>query len=376
MANIVRYPKELVVGSTTDYIEFKTIRRDYEGTSPGGSAGRARGVSTGIFGRMTGYKDEPMQAAGKVLLPIPQKIAEANTQSYNSMALGPEVEAALTGGTMGFGFEGNKLDLADIAIRIAENTTLDFTTENLNKLGGTNLSRNAVLSATSGVIYNPMMEVLYDGPQFRRFNYQFLLFAKSEEDAKNIYSIVRFFQQASVPSSSGTTSKDGVASAILNATAANSISGVASTLSGASKQALNDGVKKALDPKGTTGGIGGIAQSFFGSIAGGALNTILGSAGGLAGAGAVNAGFIFSGEDRFIKNPPHLLVTYKRGSDDHPYILPPQPCIIENIQIDYTPGGNYTMLNNFASKGQATTVSTLITLTLTETKITYQDYYQ
>jgi hypothetical protein len=370
MANIVRYPKELVVGSTTDYIEFETIERDYKQTTATGSIGNRGPV--GGPNRMGGFKKSPLQTADKVLLPIPQKISEANRQTYNSTTLGPEVEAALTGSVIGSGNQGNRIDLADIAIRLAENAALDYTSQALNKLGGTNLSRNAILSATSGVIYNPMMEVLYDGPQFRTFNYQFLLFAKSADDAKNIFKIVRFFQQASAPSTGGAVSGSDVASAISNATAVETISGTIGTLANGTKKSIND----ILQPKVNQSNTGGQSGGILGNFVGGLVNTVLGGTGGLTGAAAANSGLIFGGTDRFIKNPPHMLITYKRGSKDHPYILSPQPCVIDNIQIDYTPGGSYTMLNNFASSGEATTVSTLITLTLTETKITYQDYYQ
>ena len=92
---------------------------------------------------------------------------------------------------------------------LAENFLLDKSVDVANKLGATNLSAAGLLSATSGVVFNPNLEVLYEGPDFRTFNFQFNLFTKSEEDAQSIYNIVETLRRASLPNSSGESNKIG-----------------------------------------------------------------------------------------------------------------------------------------------------------------------
>ena len=43
------------------------------------------------------------------------------------------------------------------------------------------------------------------------------------------------------------------------------------------------------------------------------------------------------------------------------------------MSVDYTPTGNYTVLNNFGETEKATTVATTITLTLTEIKNVFSE---
>ena len=55
------------------------------------------------------------------------------------------------------------------------------------------------------------------------------------------------------------------------------------------------------------------------------LGGLLQPAGTAAGAAATAAGVLFKGGSRFIKQPPFILLTYKRGADDHPFIQTTAP---------------------------------------------------
>lgn len=353
MSTIIRYPSEFTATPNTDYIHFTSVRRNYKSANLGP-------LSTTTTSAI--HDDEPQNGIAGIILYMPQRIAESNTQNYRNSTLGPEVSAALTGGPVGSG--RNTIDFADIAIRLVENRSLDFVAQALSKLGTSALDANSILSATAGVIYNPMMEVLYDGPQFRTFNYQFMLFAKSEADAANIYKIVRFFQKCSVPSLNGDVDKR-IVGPLNTATQVELLSGLATNTFDAAKNLIGG----ALNPDGSNKNAGA------GGGLGGLFNTAITGAGGFTAAVGAQSGLIFSGTDRFIKQPPQLRIEYKRGSDLHPYIKSPEISVINNIQIDYTPSGNYTVLNDFVSQAKATTVATVITLTLTETKVIYSDYY-
>ena len=175
-----RYPADFAVsGPSVDYLEMQFIRRDY-------SAPEVK------------YIPEP--SLNKILINVPQKVTEAISQQFNQSGLG-EMGRFLAGRS------NAGAAVKDALSRTAENFLLDKSVDVANKLGATNLSAAGLLSATSGVVFNPNLEVLYEGPDFRTFNFQFNLFTKSKEDAESIYSIVDILRRASLPTSSGEANK-------------------------------------------------------------------------------------------------------------------------------------------------------------------------
>jgi hypothetical protein len=338
MAGIARYPKDFTAGDSigTDYIIFTAVRKSYnQSNNPDSSSNNVLYNEDASFTEDTSIKDTT-----KVILYMPQKIMESYSQGWTNNTLGPEVGRILQGinsiGSQLVGAPGGMPGA--IGRRLLEEFVMNQALQGAAKLGASSLTANAVLSASGGVIYNPMMEVLYDGPDFRRFNYEFTLFSKSEDDAKEIYKIVNFFRFCSVPTYES--------------------SGVGSTL-GNSLQATS-----------ATNSIGGITSST--SLNNLAKNVVTGAGAATLSQTAGSAGF-YGGENRFIKQPPFIKVQYRRNATNHPYILNPKPCAITSLSIDFTPTGNYTVLDNFGKKQMATVVATTISFSLTEIKAMYSE---
>jgi hypothetical protein len=343
----VRYPSEFQATPNTDYIQIEKIIRDYSTLNQKGQD------DIGTYNQSGVNQYKVVGDPNTLIMNMPQKIGEQIAQNWRNSSLGPEGSNMLMGRTS-IGKDPAAFGLGIIR-RMIENSLLGTATTALGKVGASNINENSILSATSGVIYNPMMEVLYDGPEFRTFNFQFVLFAKSEKDAAAIKKIVRFFQNASVPSYTGQVNSDGLAGVL----ASSNVVDLATQAAGG----LTDIVGSILGGKDPTGGI-------F-KLGGGALGNLAKSAAIL---GTGNA--FFGGDNRFIKQPPFLRITYRRGTNQHPYILPLKPCAINNMSIDYTPTGNYTVLDNFGNETVATVVATNITLGLIEVKTIFaEDYY-
>lgn len=334
-----RYPSDFTATPATDYLEIKMIRRDYSSTSP------------------NYVLDSPPGGSNTLYLNMPQKLGESQSQNWANAKLG-EIGPFIGNrdSTTGNNF------FADIIKRLAENFVLGNAVNAFQKVGASGLNENGILSATSGIVYNPNLEVLYDGPDFRRFNYQFALFTKSEQDAKAINDVVRFFQYASVPSTGASSfdgnggggasgNRDGLRNTFLDATNINAAGDAVNTLY-----------------QFVTGNAQGTAQA--------AINTAVNTLTGLAGAAAGGFGAIFNGANRFIKQPPFLLLTYRRGGQEHPFLYSPMPCALNSLNIDYTPTGNYTVMDNFGKTGLATVVGVVITLQLTEIKNVFAEDYQ
>ena len=72
------------------------------------------------------------------------------------------------------------------------------------KLGQSmNLTAQQALSVTKGQIYNPNIEMMYEGPQLRGFTFSFQCSPKSSQDAQAIRNIVREFKKWSAPKPQG-----------------------------------------------------------------------------------------------------------------------------------------------------------------------------
>jgi hypothetical protein len=52
-----------------------------------------------------------------------------------------------------------------------------------------------LLSRTTGAILNPNLEMLFGGPQLRRFTFQFLMSPRDADEATQVRKIIRFFKQ-------------------------------------------------------------------------------------------------------------------------------------------------------------------------------------
>ena len=55
----------------------------------------------------------------------------------------------------------------------------------------------SILQRTEGAVINPNLELLFNAPTLRPFNFTFKLASRSETESKIIRSIIRFFKQGS-----------------------------------------------------------------------------------------------------------------------------------------------------------------------------------
>jgi hypothetical protein len=69
--------------------------------------------------------------------------------------------------------------------------------------GALGMSANSILQQRQGQIYNPNVELIYQGPQFRSFGFSFNMIPKSSGDAQAINAIIQEFKRWSAPKEAG-----------------------------------------------------------------------------------------------------------------------------------------------------------------------------
>ena len=74
---------------------------------------------------------------------------------------------------------------------------------------GGNVSLNQIQARTDGTIFNPNMELLFNGPTLRSFRFQFKMTPRNDDEMKQIKSIIRSFKKnmspKTVPNKEGAT---------------------------------------------------------------------------------------------------------------------------------------------------------------------------
>lgn len=142
---------------------------------------------------------------GTVWLPIQSQISDSNSVKWNENSM----NAAQ--------LEGLKIFNAGVEGGVqAALTKLLSTTEQVTQNAGTNDAVSAVIASyfaeqgvglgggsllprLYGAILNPNIELLFEGPSLRPFNFTFKLSARSKEEATEIKKIIRFFKQGMAP---------------------------------------------------------------------------------------------------------------------------------------------------------------------------------
>lgn len=160
---------------------------------------RPRSLQTG--GNLNPIGDRPTgDIIGTVTLPIPAGISDGKTVNWIQDELDPfkalGVDIAQTSIVQGIG-EGMKT-LGNLA-QAASNNSGDLGAAVSNALVQAATGTQNILSRTRGVVVNPNMELLFNGPQLRPFNFTFKMSARSSDEAVMIRNIIRFFKQGMSP---------------------------------------------------------------------------------------------------------------------------------------------------------------------------------
>ena len=186
------FPKNLIypsdIGqSKQDIIKFNMVKYEPKKFSGVGFAARRSVSSENII--------------GSVILPVPGGITDTNAVSWGSEKMNP-LEAATSALTLGF-ISGGTEGATDAAGAIAESVSAgreDIKTAIAAAFAGAATATGAqLLTRTTGAIINPNMELLFQAPTLRPFNFTFKLSPRNEPEAKEVIGIIRFFKQGMSP---------------------------------------------------------------------------------------------------------------------------------------------------------------------------------
>jgi len=226
-----RYPLEALT-ETTDYLSFTIV--EYQSVKQRGGGSLVGSPGSRRIGPQ-GTKDKAKNILGNIILQMPSNIQDGNAVDYGESKMNTLIGAAagVIGSTIkGAGeaaseaVQGNqeaaKSKIANMTKDIKgavgtdpslmdaakQFTTAKATSAALGVLGG-NVSTGQLLARQTGNIFNPNMELLFNGPTLRSFNFSFKMTPRSAAEARECKNIIRSFKLNMAPKTKGTGSIGG-----------------------------------------------------------------------------------------------------------------------------------------------------------------------
>lgn len=151
---------------------------------------------------------------GYVTLPMPNDITETNSVGWGEDSLSNVAAMLMPGavsavkqtadgnifGALNTGADLLKSTISDpgLSERIKQLLPVKAAASVVQKFG-VNVNPEAFITRATGAAINPNLELLFNGPKLRQFGFQFKMSPRSEDEAKEIRTILRFFKQGMAP---------------------------------------------------------------------------------------------------------------------------------------------------------------------------------
>lgn len=219
MAQVLRYPYDAIT-ETTDYLQidissYKAVGADLVSSST------ARKFKASDSSNPSSLSPSALVDKGTILLPIPSNIQDGNSVKYADDTLNGYVAGAFNATSKVM--EGINLeDLSGSASKVTNEVYkyikgdkgLNETTKRLMikslaanavSIFGGNVTIDQILARETGEIFNPNMELLFNGVTLRSFKFSFKMTPRSKDEAKQVKLIIRTLKQNMAPRTTGAT---------------------------------------------------------------------------------------------------------------------------------------------------------------------------
>ena len=151
------------------------------------------------FGFEDRAKDTRGRSIGSVILPIPAGIGDAQAVSWGGSSMSA-IQAALAQAALAE--ISNPQEGVDSIIKSAETVAAnsgEVGTALANTLAGMASGNQNLITRTTGAILNPNLDLLFQAPTLRPFNFNFSLSPRDPKEAETVMKIIRFFKQGMSP---------------------------------------------------------------------------------------------------------------------------------------------------------------------------------
>ena len=148
-------------------------------------------------------EDRNMETVGSVFLPMQPGLAEGNSVSWNNSEISP-IDAALAN------VSGAAVEGASKGIKQAGSQAMDAAKGGFENLQGVTKDEVAaffagkatgknIFTRSTGKMLNPNLELLFNAPTLRTFNYTYRFTPREEKESDGVRQIIKFFKKQMAP---------------------------------------------------------------------------------------------------------------------------------------------------------------------------------
>ena len=213
---VLRYPYQALTAHTDylqiDIVEYKSVKQSSGSLISNPSSGNRRIQGSKVVGstRPRGLATKALLNNGTIILPVPNSVQDGNSVDYGSSKLGNLQATAATGiknlmdadFTKGAGEYGTQIKDSVAQARdefvagvggggkAADLLKKQLTTQAVGMLGG-NITVDQLMARENGEVFNPNMELLFNGPTLRNFKFSYKMMPRNEQEAEQVRLIIR-----------------------------------------------------------------------------------------------------------------------------------------------------------------------------------------
>ena len=150
--------------------------------------------------RNTDKKGQIVDSIGTVVLPIPAGISDTNSAQWGGEPMNAkdaELSRLALSGITGGG--DGAVDSVKSTVDKISSGSGEVKTAVAAMFGEAATGVTGLLARTTGAVLNPNLELLFQGPTLRPFNFTFKMSSRDDKEAQTIIKIIRFFKQGMSP---------------------------------------------------------------------------------------------------------------------------------------------------------------------------------
>ena len=229
---VLRYPYQALTKNTDylqiDIVEYKAVGQDSGSLTSNPSAGNRRLTSSAAVGgtRPRGLSKSALVNAGSILLPIPNSVQDGNSVDVGSSKLGNVIATAASATKDLMDVKPGDKDYMDkmgnvIMKRSGEagEGVGDFQKASdllkkqlaanaLSSFGG-NITLDQMMARQNGEVFNPNMELLFNGPTLRAFKFSWKMMPRNQKESEQCKLIILAFKQNMAPKTKASPGQGG-----------------------------------------------------------------------------------------------------------------------------------------------------------------------
>jgi len=221
---VLRYPYQALTANTDylqiDIVEYKSVKQSSGSLISNPSSGNRRLTSAAAVGgtRPRGLSRSALVNMGSILLPVPNAVQDGNSvdvghSKMNSLqasaAEGIRKAMDAPGGDPDKTYMNNMTDAVSGfkdaltggvggGDKAADLLKKQLTTAALGTFGG-NITMEQLMARENGEIFNPNMELLFNGPTLRGFKFSWKMMPRNQKEAEQCKLIILAFKQNMAP---------------------------------------------------------------------------------------------------------------------------------------------------------------------------------